>query len=191
MRFDPAIEVLCEEGVYEPAEDSRLMIGAISVSKGDKVLEVGCGTGIISLHCAKAGAIVAASDISADAARCTKANAARNHLDIDVKVGDLLEGIEGEFDIIVFNPPYLPKDAPDDRRWTGGESGIELTLDFIEQCKGRLAAGGKVVTLVSSLSDSKRFEGSVGSLGYDCRIAAKAHIFFEDMTVYELILARR
>jgi len=176
--------------VYEPAEDSRLLIEAVSISKGDRVLEVGCGSGILALHCAKAGAAVIASDISADAARCTRANANRNGLKLEVRVGNLLEGIEDRFDLIVFNPPYLPKGAPDDRRWTGGESGIELAIAFLEQCRERLSDRGRAITLVSSLSNGSRFEDSAGSMGYSFRTLATKHIFFEDLTVYELSPAR-
>jgi release factor glutamine methyltransferase len=189
MKFDPGIEVLCEEGVYEPAEDSRLLIEAISVLPGDRVHEVGCGTGIIALHCAKAGAKVTASDISAEAVGCAKANALRNHLQLEATVGDMLEGISGPFDLIVFNPPYLSRGPADDRRWTGGESGIEAALRFLEQCKTRLAGGGKVMTVVSSLSGPKQFEQAAERIGYRHNIAARRRQFFEELTVYELAMA--
>lgn len=189
MRLDPSIKIRCGDGVYEPAEDSRLVIEALSVSPGDAVLEIGCGTGMIGLHCAKAGAKVIASDISADAVKCALANASINELEMQVRRGDLLEGIDGKFDLIIFNPPYLPKGPADDDRWTGGGSGLETSLRFLDQCKGRLAEGGRVIIVSSSLSGLKGFERGAGGLGFVCKIAAKEHIFFEDLVVYELTLA--
>ena len=51
------------EGVYEPAEDSWLMVEHLPPLKG-LVLEIGCGTGIISINLAKRGNQVTAIDLS-------------------------------------------------------------------------------------------------------------------------------
>jgi release factor glutamine methyltransferase len=186
MRFDERIEIETPPGVYEPAEDSMLMIEALEVRPGEDVLEVGCGTGIIALHCAKAGARVTASDVSIKAIECTRANAERNDLDITLVESDLLDRLKGEFEVIVFNPPYLPADEISDPRWTGGLSGLEMTLMFLEQCKRRLAPGGRVYIIVSTLSESQKFELAVDEMGYDHEIAARRHVFFEELIVYKL-----
>lgn len=186
MRFDESIEIDTQPGVYEPSEDSMLMIEALEIHPGEEVLEVGCGTGIIALHCAKAGARVTASDVSTKAIECARANAERNDLDITLIESDLLEKMEGEFEVIVFNPPYLPEDEINDPRWTGGLSGLEMTLMFLEQCKRRLAPGGRVYVIVSTLSESQKFELAVDEMGYEHEIAAKRHVFFEELIVYRL-----
>src|SRR5512136_237332 len=100
MRFDEKIEIVTQPGVYEPAEDSILMIEALEVRPGEEILDVGCGTGIIALHCAKAGAQVTASDVSIKAIECTRANAERNHLNVTLVESDLLEKIDGKFEVI-------------------------------------------------------------------------------------------
>ncbi|MCZ7363041.1 MAG: methyltransferase, partial [Candidatus Methanoperedens sp.] len=91
--------------VYEPAEDSFLLADAAlsEVRNSDRVLEVGCGSGIISAVIkANTKASVVGIDINPFAARCSKENG------IEVIRGDLLSCITGEFDLIIFNPPYLP-----------------------------------------------------------------------------------
>jgi len=186
MRFDPGIEIICGEGVYEPAEDSRMMVEAVSVSPGDRVFEAGCGSGVIALHCAKAGASVVASDISPEAVSCARDNASRNGLRMEAVVGDLLEAAKGEFDLMIFNPPYLPEGAGDDPRWTGGRSGSEAAIRFLGQCKGRLAGGGRAYTIVSSLSGSHAFEEAAERLGFRHRVVERKRMFFEELAVYEL-----
>ena len=186
MRFDESIEIETQPGVYEPSEDSMLMIEALEIHPGEEVLEVGCGTGIIALHCAKAGARVTASDVSLKAIECTRANAEKNDLDITLVESDLLEKMEGEFEVIIFNPPYLPEDEINDPRWTGGLSGLEMTLIFLEQCKGRLAPGGRVYVIVSTLSESQKFELAADEMGYDREVVAKRHVFFEELIAYKL-----
>jgi release factor glutamine methyltransferase len=186
MRFDPTVRIDCRSGVYEPAEDTRLLIDAISVSPGERVLEVGCGSGIISLHCAKSGALVTASDISRDAAECARENALSNDLEIEVLESDMLDGINGRFDLILFNPPYLPDDHPKDRRWTGGGSGYEEAIRFLNGCIGHLTPGGKVLTIVSSLSDQNSFERAAVKLRYRFAVVSEGKMFFERIYVYEL-----
>lgn len=188
MRFDPGIEIICGMGVYEPAEDSMLMLGSVEVNAGDRVFEAGCGSGIIALHCAKAGADVTASDISQGATECARENASRNNLKIKVLAGDLLDAADGRYDLIIFNPPYLPEGGADDPIWTGGRMGTELTLRFLEQCRTRLSPGGRVFAIVSSLSGQKGFEEAADRIGFAHKIVNRSRIFFEELAVYELAL---
>ena len=50
--------------VYEPAEDTFLLVDSIDISKGDSVFELGSGSGLIALYCASLGANVVCSDIN-------------------------------------------------------------------------------------------------------------------------------
>ncbi len=116
-------------GVYEPDDDSYLLMG-IEEIKG-RVVEVGCGTGIVGLSYAEKGASVTLIDISAQAVACARRNARMNGMDVSVIRGDMFQGLRGKFDYCIFNPPYLPSSHPDDDTWTGGPRGYEVTERFL------------------------------------------------------------
>ena len=90
---------------------------------GCSVLDVGCGSGVLSLVAARAGAVVTAIDINAEAVSVTVSNAAANGLTIEVVRSDLFAELDGRrFDLVVVNPPYFAKDPVDDaeRAWFAG-----------------------------------------------------------------------
>jgi release factor glutamine methyltransferase len=98
---------------------------------GLAVLDVGCGSGALSLIAARAGATVTAVDINAVAVRATAANATANGFDIEVLQSDLFTSLAGRrFDLVVVNPPYFAKDPADDaeRAWFAGAD-----LGYFEQ----------------------------------------------------------
>jgi release factor glutamine methyltransferase len=99
------------------AEIERMQLG------GRSVLDVGCGTGVLALVAARAGAVVTAIDVNPDAVRTTIANAAANCLTVEVVQSDLFEALpDRRFDLVVVNPPYFAKDPADDaeRAWFAG-----------------------------------------------------------------------
>ena len=69
----------------------------------DHVLEVGCGSGLVSLELARQVESLVALDINPHAVRATRERG------VEVIRSDLFEGIRGKFDLIIFNPPYLPQ----------------------------------------------------------------------------------
>jgi release factor glutamine methyltransferase len=73
-------------------------------------LEVGCGSGTISLVAAKGGADVTAIDISSLACTTTRENAAANGLTVRVLESDLFAAVEGTFDVVVVTPPFFRQD---------------------------------------------------------------------------------
>jgi release factor glutamine methyltransferase len=76
-----------------------------------RFLELGAGSGLISIWAARRGAIVTASDISSNALDHLKENARENAVDISIVHSDLFERFSpADFDLIVINPPYYPKD---------------------------------------------------------------------------------
>ncbi|MEM4263160.1 MAG: methyltransferase [Thermoplasmata archaeon] len=186
MKVDPSIIIECDENVYEPAEDTYLLIESLEVRRGERVLEIGSGTGIVSLHCAKAGADVTATDISEDAVRLTESNASRNMLHLKVLKSDLFEGIEGQFDLIVFNPPYLPEDAREDARWSGGPAGLEIIGLFLRHANEHLRNDGRIVLILSSLTSLGEFNGILDELGFASRTVREKELFFEKLYAVEL-----
>ncbi len=95
---------------------------------------------------------VVATDINPHAVFCAQKKG------IEVVQNDLFSGIRGTFDLILFNPPYLPT-LPEDRidDWLeyaldGGMSGREVIIRFAEDAGRVLAPGGRILLLISSLT---------------------------------------
>ncbi len=114
MKHDPTLQIEECERVYQVREDSLLLLDCLDVGRNERMLEMGSATGIISVHCAKAGAIVTAADVNPYAVSCTRNNAERNGLEIDVLHSDLFLDVPGRFDVMVINPPYLPVEEKGD-----------------------------------------------------------------------------
>ena len=192
MKLDPAIKIETCPGVYAPAEDTYLLLSAIEASEGQRVLEMGCGTGLIALHCAKAGCETTAADISRDAVENARMNAAINGLEVEICQSDLFENVKGTFDAIIFNPPYLSAQDSDGlsdaerRPLVGGEMGHEVSARFLEAAPGFLAPGGKIWHLTSSESQAGLLDKAKGE--FSMRKVAEKRLFFETLAVYELIV---
>ncbi len=87
-------------------------------------LELGCGSGIISLYASQKGAKVTASDINTTALEYLTKASQTNHLSIDCVHSDLFENIiQKQFDYILINPPYYPKspESIKQQAWFCGE----------------------------------------------------------------------
>jgi release factor glutamine methyltransferase len=110
---DLTIEVL--PGVFHPGLffSTTFMLEFIEQQHLDHstLLEIGAGTGIVSLAAAKEGALVTATDISPSAIKNMEYNAQRNNVSLTIIQSNLFENVpKGSFDWIIVNPPYYPKD---------------------------------------------------------------------------------
>ena len=126
--------------IYEPAEDTYLMKEVLKKNfslKDKKVLEIGFGSGYI-LEFLKDNRFknLIGVDINPEAV-----NAGKNK-NLSVFESDLFSNIEGKFDCIIFNPPYLPEDQLEDEEssvaTTGGKIGSEITNRFLKNAKSHL-----------------------------------------------------
>lgn len=107
------VDVLVPTGVFHPGLylSTRFMLSYLgNFALPDKRLwEIGAGSGMVAIWCARRGAQVTASDISKSAVAAIQANAARNRVDMQVIHADLFEGMPAQtFDLIIINPPYYP-----------------------------------------------------------------------------------
>ena len=94
-----------------PRQDTEVLVEhAIPFCKGARVLDMCTGTGCIAVSLAKlsGAATVTAADIAEKALAVAKDNAARNGADVAFVLSNMFEKIDGTYDVIVSNPPYLP-----------------------------------------------------------------------------------
>ncbi|MFX1416302.1 MAG: 50S ribosomal protein L11 methyltransferase, partial [Promethearchaeota archaeon] len=90
------IELVTDSEVYPPSEDTYLLLDAIELGPSDTFLEIGCGSGLLSVAAARIAQKVVATDISLRAIRNTKENLIRNALDHRCSViqSDLLSALD-------------------------------------------------------------------------------------------------
>lgn len=176
-----------ETEVYQPAEDSRLLLEASRehVAAEDLVLEVGTGSGYVAKALGdETEARVVGSDINPIACR-----QARDH-GVEAVRADLVEPFRaGVFDVVLFNPPYLPEnDLADRDDWmesalTGGETGRAVIEPFVDAVGRVLKPAGEVFLLVSSLSGIEAVEERARSAGFDVSAVAQDSFPFETLVV--------
>ena len=186
MEYDPSLTIAEDPDVYPPSEDSILLIESLDIGKGERVLEVGCGSGVVSVHCAANGADVVSVDINPKAVMLTRKNFEANGLPHDVRESDIYSSVEGGFDTIIFNLPYLP--VQDEgmlaKAWSGGDDGMGPLPRLLEGAPEHLLPGGRVVIVVSSLMDQERLSSVLEK--YKVRELGSLPLFFETLRVLEI-----
>ena len=113
-----------------------------------RAVDIGCGAGVGAIVIARArhDAEVLAVDINPAALRLTAVNAALAELaNVAIETSDVLQDVDGQFDLIVANPPYMADPAERAYRHGGGAFGEQLSLRIVEQALYRLAPGGSLV----------------------------------------------
>jgi release factor glutamine methyltransferase len=174
-----------EDKVYVPAEDSELLAGSLGEPTG-AVLDVGTGTGIQALTAAKTARSVLGVDANPAAVELAALNAKANGIDnASFKVSDLFSEVEGKFDLIIFNAPYLDvqEEGELERAWSGGCLGAEVINRFIDGAATHLAAGGRVLILVSAVNRLDEVLGRLSLRGLAPEVVAIRRVFFEELYV--------
>ncbi|WP_407518913.1 methyltransferase [Methylobacterium oryzisoli] len=112
-----------------------------------RAVDIGCGTGAAGIAIAKRvpEAEVVLVDINGAALRAAALNARLAGVRVQLRRSDLLAEVEGRFDLIVSNPPFMMDAAKRAYRDGGGPYGASLSLAVVEAAADRLAPGGTLV----------------------------------------------
>lgn len=173
--------------IYNPREDSYLLEKEVKkYAKDMRVLDMGSGSGIQALGALKSGAkSVLCADIDSQSIRELKKKGLKTIR------SDLFSNINGKFDLIVFNPPYLPEDKREDeesrKATTGGKKGDEIILRFLLKAKDYLETDGIILLVVSSLTPKERIAEVIQKKKLVKKIIAKEKLFMEELGVWEII----
>jgi len=180
MKTIDGITLEIPDDVYDPAEDSFLLAENITPIDNSQVLEIGSGSGYVSIYLEKNFPHVEyfCVDINLAAAKITNINAKRNSVDLHVLNSDLfcaLKDSEVYFDIIMFNSPYLPISEPSDlaKAWSGGEDGLLIVSKFLQEIPLFLKPTGRCYLVVSSLTDLVRLSQLIADINYSSTIVDK------------------
>ncbi len=165
--------------IYEPDEDTWLLLDCVKGLKVSKALEIGIGSGIISFELAKTCEEVHGVDINPFAVKLVTEKAKRNKIkNVKFWVSDLFDNVKEKYDLIVFNPPYLPGSPKTmiERSWLGGRDGREVIERFLSEVRRYLKVNGSFFLVLSSINKPddliKKFH---------LRIIKRKKLFFEEL----------
>ncbi len=172
--------------VYEPREDSFALAELVKQLARGRVLDMGTGTGILA-KAAKEGSAtsVTGADLNPAAiAHCEKDPTLKG---IKFVLTNLFESVDDMYDTIIFNPPYLPAEAPPDIALDGGTNGYEVMVRFIEQCGPHLSDDGQVLFLISTRTGRGKVEQSLADYMFSFSVIKEMPLDFERLLVYRAV----
>jgi release factor glutamine methyltransferase len=155
------------------------------------VVEVGTGSGILSLSAARAGAVsVLALDVNQAAVESANINAAKNGLpQVKAIQSNLFSAVpaENKFDVIISSPPSFSGEPRDeaDRAWHAGP-GYRDILALFEQAAERIRPNGKMYVLLSSDTNLELMDSLISAAGFTSKQIAQRSIWVEAFYIYEL-----
>jgi len=140
---------------------------AKEVRPGMRVLDMGTGSGVSALLAARAGANVVAVDVNPEAVECARANAEQNGLSerIVFVYGDLFETVEGDFDLIIFDPPFRWFEPRDVLERSHADADYRTLSAFMAEAPTRLRVSGRTIMNFGTSGDLDYFHELIDRSG--------------------------
>ncbi|MDO5849952.1 MAG: class I SAM-dependent methyltransferase [Methanobacteriaceae archaeon] len=184
-------EIETDELVYIPSDDTFLLAENLEITEGQSVLEIGTGSGLVSMYASLLTDNVTATDINYNALELAEKNFKLNNITtIRLEFGDLFEPIKNEkFDVILFNTPYLPTDSEDvinndlNYAFDGGLDGRNVIERFLNEAPNHLNDNGTIQMIQSSLSNTEKTLDMLDNLGFIAEVAKSERFFFEEIVL--------
>jgi release factor glutamine methyltransferase len=161
--------------IPRPETETLVEVG-LDLPAGARVVDVGTGSGAVALALKdeRPDLLVLATDVSADALDVARANAARLGLDVEFRRADLLDGVDGDVDAILANPPYvadadrasLQREITDHEPALavfGGDDGLAVTRRLVAQAASSRAS---VLALETGLGQAAELGALVAAAGF-------------------------
>jgi release factor glutamine methyltransferase len=184
------------EHVFPPTPTSDLLGREVlaRVQPGHRVLDMGCGAGANAILAARTAEDVTGVDVNPFAVAAAAANARRNgvaHRTTFIE-SDLFAQLDGDFDLIVFDPPF---------RWFRPRDHLERAItdenyrtlnQFMREVRGRLRHGGEVLVFFGTSGDVDHLQTLVTRSGLSSETVAERRLEVrgEPATYFVLSLRR-
>ncbi len=187
-RYD--IRYIEREGVYPVREDTLMLIDAVVPfleGRVGTILDMGCGTSLLSLIGSKLGWAVTSMDREPRALSLLRSNLSLNSLYSRPYLSNLFEGLpwsNRDYDIIAFNPPYLPDigGGRDEVPLSGGVLGFEIASRFLVGASDRISGQGRIF-MISAMDWGEDWDREILDSQYDVEEIARMDSHGEDLSV--------
>lgn len=167
------------DGEYPPAEDTFFLADHISEERGRAALDIGSGSGYLTMLLCENFSLVVGTDIN------FYALSGQTYRTQNLVCCHGADALNRRFDLIVCNLPYLATDGIADVSTDGGRDGLEIPQRIIDTVPRCLSDAGRFLFVTSSLSDYRGLIRHCQRRAMSASVVARKRLFFE-----ELILVR-
>ncbi|MEK7650840.1 MAG: methyltransferase [Patescibacteria group bacterium] len=171
-------KILVKDGVFTPdsvvTNSTSIILRHLPVVKNCDVLDMGTGTGVIAIECARnlARHVVAVDNSEVALANARENISASKLKNIDLIKSDLYQNVTGSFDYIFANLPI------DDEIWDMKEQTTSLVERFLQQSREYLNKNGQIYLTWFSISDPARIKEIINKLGYYYQVISEEKFGF-------------
>ena len=187
------IEIIISPGVFPPQYtfSTKMLLKYLEALdlNGKTFLELGCGSGIISLVAAKKGALVTATDINENALNQLEKSANKNGFNLQIVKSDLFNNItESHFDYIFINPPYYPKEpnSIEESAWFCGEN-FDYFVKLFQQLPIFVESNSKIVMILSKDCNIEKIQTIAQNNHLDLNLFNIQNSFWETNYLFRII----
>lgn len=174
---------------YGPREDTLLLLEGLRNRTSARALEIGVGTGTVTRVLAEVAAVAVGTEIERSALQAARdrlrsSGTGRPEL---VHAAGAAPFRDGVFDLVAFNPPYLPSAAPRDRAVNGGHQGIQVTLAALPDIRRVLRLQGQLLVVTSSQANVRALLRALATQGLEVQRMRSRKLFFEELFLLEAV----
>jgi len=179
------------KGIYLPSDDTYLLLEVLkkeSFLEKNVFLEIGPGSGILSLSLYDYFENLYLVDIDLKVVNYLLNLKKKYSLNkINIAQSDLFKKLNSKkFDVIVFNPPYVPSENIEEFSTDGGKDGSEIIYEFLKDLKNHLKKDGVCYLLVSSNNNLKKIYDIILKSHLTYNILKEKNIFFEKLMILKI-----
>lgn len=179
------VTVKVSPGVFHPGlfYSTKFLVDYLKTQSiyNKSLLELGCGTGLISITCAKQGVFVTASDLSQVALSNAAINIKSNEVSVDTIQSDVFNNLSGKiFDWIIINPPYYAKNPSNESElaWHCGEH-FEYFEKLFKNLKHHIHSETNVIMVLTLGCDLKNIFLIANNHGFEFELIEERNVLFD------------
>jgi release factor glutamine methyltransferase len=179
------LDLVVPPGVFAPTPTSDLLGRAVldEVRPGDRVLDMGAGSGVNAILAATVARDVVGVDVNPAAVEAARANSVRNGVCATFEVSDVFSTVEGTFDLVVIDPPFRWFAPRDMLEAAMADENYAATGRFFAGIASRLRPGGRVLLFFGTSGDQQHVLGLATGAGLRDEVVASRELTRDGITV--------